>query len=156
VDNGLLTKTKINDFFYTLAVNTKHKLAETLLETAGISRERFSFPVVSFYRSDLLISQEQVPEIMEPSSLDRLEPKVQRDAPDWFPLWVKLLEDSSGLLPVADGTAYEETSLLVVNSGAHWNKATLGGDIEEEEFVAGYRNMVNAPTPTLGKKTLIL
>lgn len=143
IDKGLLTKIKINDFFYTLNINANHELTETILSSTGISRDRFSFPVISFYRSDLLISPDQVRGVMTTTSLNKLKIKLGKNAPDWFPLWVKLLKDSNELISTVDSVSspYTEPNLLVLNSGAHWNRGTLGEDIEQEEFVVGYRNM---------------
>jgi hypothetical protein len=100
-----------------------------------------------------LVTASQIPEVMGEATWDRLKVKVQRDAPDWWVLWVKLLEDAHGVLPAPadDGAEYnndnatlseDEPDLLVLNSGAHWNVGTLGY-CEEEEFVAGYRKMVS-------------
>lgn len=153
VDKALVKKNKINDFHYTLTLDPSHARIPELLVTSGVSRSRLRFPLASFYRSDHLVTASQIPEVMGEATWDRLKVKVQRDAPDWWVLWVKLLEDAHGVLPApADDdddnlsvnatSSEDEPDLLVLNSGAHWNVGTLGY-CEEEEFVAGYRKMVS-------------
>jgi len=142
VSKGLLRKNKFSDYHYTLTVNEKHADVEQLVATAGITRARLQYPVVSFYRSDHLVTPAQLPEVMGEETWDRLKLKVQNDAPDWFPLWSKLLEEAHSMLPASESMAHDEPDLLVVNSGAHWNVGTMGY-CEEEEFVSGYRKMVS-------------
>jgi hypothetical protein len=141
VDPGLITKTRHSEFHYTLKVNPKSKLATSLLEDAGVSVERLSFPVVSFYRHDQLLVKDELVQVMSGAE-DRVEVKLDKEGDGWFPLWVQLLEESSGVRVEDDK---EETSLIVLNTGSFWSSKSLGSKIKEEDVDDGYQNMVNDP-----------
>jgi hypothetical protein len=139
VDPGLITKTRVSEFHYTLKVNPTSNHVAALVEEAGVSVARLAYPVVSFYRHDQLLVKDELVQVMQHAG-DRADVKLEKEGDDWFTLWLQLLNESKGAR-VENGK--EETSLIVLNTGSFWSSKSLGSKVKEEDVEDGYQNMVN-------------
>lgn len=76
---------------------------------------------------------------MQDAEEGRVEVKMDKDQ-DWFGDWQGMLKESSGVVRVEAGR--EETSLIVLNTGAFWTTKSLGSKVKEQDVDIGYQNMV--------------
>jgi hypothetical protein len=141
VDAGLMSRTKHSEFHHSLNMNPKSKLASELVKEAGVPVERLSFPVVTYYRHDQLLSKNDLERVMIDAE-DRVEVKLDKDFGDWFGLWTDMLSESSAAVKM--DASKEETNLIVLNTGSYWSTKSLGSKVKEEDVDAGYQKMVRA------------
>lgn len=122
-------------------LDLEHPDTLVLIAEAGVSIERASLPLVTWWRTNLLASDEQLQEIFRETGLY----KYRDDAVvDWYP---SLLARWQGVPPTrnyAEGIV-EEPNVVMVEVGTHWIGAELGYLIKEEDLITGWYRMVSFP-----------
>jgi precorrin-6x reductase len=127
---------------WTLSIDPTHPHAQDLFDRAGVSIDRARFPVVTFYRHNVLLNGDELERVLGEANrtFDPVNMQVQRE--DWYPLWLESSIEASTMRSVRPGVR-REPDVIVLNTGPHWQKHVMATpNLGEAEFKAAFQKMV--------------
>lgn len=126
-----------------LTMDADHPLTSKLLADAGVSAERLDFPLVTFLRADHILLEDELSPIISAFTNHHVFSVLP------FIKHYKWFEEMTDRLNAArNAVRYEvgvqpERSVVVFNTGPHWNTGELGPEMTDEELTEAYRRVVS-------------
>jgi hypothetical protein len=134
-----LTPSLLISNYRELRLNPAHPEAANLLAEAGVPSSRLEYPLVTAFRHDHLVDEEELATVVG----DKFNFNPWLQTPDWYPGWRQALDEASKIdIPIE----VLEPSVVLLNQGAHW-KATELGEATDDELVESYERLVSAISP---------
>ena len=142
--DGLVVETVVGDQKVpTLSIDRAHPQAEALFDEAGVDASRARFPIVTFHRHNVLLSGPELELAFAGVNPPFNASDVETQREDWFPLWSADVGQASAAHSTIGGVQ-EEPSVLLLNTGPHWQNVVMGRpDIDEADFKPAFRKMVS-------------
>lgn len=126
-----------------LTLSAKHPAIPDLLSEAGVSRERLDYPLVTFLRADHLLRKDELAIVMNEFTENHVfgvGPTIEHF--DWWKEMTDRLRDAEAAITYDKGIKAEH-SVLMLNTGPHWNHNELGQRLSDDEMTEAYGRMVS-------------
>lgn len=125
-----------------ISLDPNHPDSIQLIEEAGVSLDRLSQPLVSYWRIKLLANAEELHHIFEGVNNFKLKVHKSDIAIDWPTRLLEMWAHVPKRRTYAPGV-FEEPSVVMVEAGAHWNPTELGCLLTDQEMIMGWYAMVS-------------
>ena len=125
----------------TLFINPRHPDAFEIIRKAGVSEDRTRYPIVTFRRTDLVLTENELRQSFS-HALPRLDLKPGKNE-SWLPELMALLDHP---FEMTKRGVLEEPTIMVSNIGPHWSIFIMGKSLWTDDLALGYRRSVSLPS----------
>lgn len=130
----------------TLSLPPDSPVSHTLLARAGAPLERLQRPVVTFIRDDALLSAQQVAGIVATTRGISLEGALKPGHTTnlYLANWTEKVKEAISPIRMGVNELWngDNTTIIVVNTGAHWAPGSFFGFDKEEQMISAYHEAV--------------